>query len=139
MNLETRDPDRPKWVKVILACLTAWIIWWSSFIAFGILITWARNHLIGIDRPLFSDVILVDKDYGTQGFSMEVVMSLSALFALATAAFAIKLQQRLLSRCSRGLNYLVIVLFLTIVFLGPRILDYVWLLGASFARWHSHV
>lgn len=133
VNPEKPDSDRrPKWVKIILACLTAWIVWWGSFIAYGIPITSAHNHLMGLDRPLFGDVVIVDADYGTQDFSMVVVLSLSALFASVTAAFGVKFQHRLLGRCSLGMNYLVIVFFLTIAFLGPRILNYVGLVGASF-------
>ena len=96
--------DRPKWLKVTLACLSSWLTCVFSFFFFSFVILSAVNALFRID--------------GLPGPAGVAALVVFAGMSVLTSAFIAKWQHRLLSRRSRRTNYIVlaIMIILTILF-----------------------
>jgi len=108
----SNNTGRPLWLKIALACLSAWLAFLFSFYIYSAFI--------------FSIIMLI---YGTPdilgrfGFLIVVAIGIAALF---TGYFAARWQHRLLASRSSRVSYvvLIILIILTILFL-PSPFNYV--------------
>ncbi len=90
--------QRPKWLKVTLACLSAWLTFLFAFFLYAFVI-----------------LSLVEKMFKTDGLSgMKGIAVLTVLVGLSivSALFVGKLQHRLLARRALRTNYIVLAILI---------------------------
>jgi hypothetical protein len=99
-NKSKSEIERPKWLKVTLACLSAWLTFFLSFFLYAFLIL-----------SLIDKVFKTDGLPGAQGVAvLVVIVGLSIL----SAVLAAKWQHRVLARRRLRTNYIVLVILIII-------------------------
>ena len=102
-NEYENEIERPKWLKVALVCLSAWITFVLSFFFYALLIL-----------SLVEQIFKTDGFPGAKGVAFLVML---VGLSIVSAVLVAKWQHRVLARCRLRTNYIVLAILIILTIL----------------------